>query len=169
MTILTTELLPTPLLSIGVEADAWLQAMTQVRPDQPILWCPHGHRSGGTPVRSLEHLSVLISALPEPGEWAVIQWSTGGVRRWCQTMRHPSGWVVEAHDGTPDDFAKRVYRGAAGLYPKPTGKRPAHDFELWQPIAAADVIWTWLHGSLPEGSARTMRHMISAVHDHGIG
>jgi hypothetical protein len=105
----------------------------------------------GDQVRSLEYMSVLMSSLPQPGEWAVIEWSGGAVRRWCQTMRHLTGWIVDAHDGAPDDFARRVYRRAAGDYPKPTGRRPAFDFELWQPFAAADVIWSWLHGSLPEG------------------
>ena len=31
-------------------------------------------------------------------------------------MRYPTGWVVDAHDGTPDDFAKRVFRGNPGDY-----------------------------------------------------
>ena len=47
--------------------------------------------------------------------WAVVEWSDGDVRRWCQTMRYPKGWVVDAHDGTPDDFAKRVFRGGPGF------------------------------------------------------
>lgn len=76
--------------------------------------------------------------------------------------------MAEAHDGTPDHFARKVYRGAVGSYPK-TGRSPAFDFELWQPFAATDVIWTWLHGSLPEGCSRTMRHMISACFDHSLG
>ncbi|WP_126688338.1 hypothetical protein [Nocardioides ferulae] len=84
-------------------------------------------------------------------------------------MRYPTGWVVDAHDGTPDGFAKRVYRGGPGDYPKPSGRRPAFDFKLWQSYAAADLMWTWLHGSLPEGCSRTMRHMISGVFDHGLG
>ena len=130
---------------------------------------PHGYRRSGTAVRNVEHLSVLVSSLPEPGEWAVVEWSEGDVRRWCQTMRYPTGWVVDAHDGTPDDFAKRVFRGGPGDYPKPSGRRPAFDFELWQPYAAADLMWSWLHGSLPEGCSRTMRHMISGVFDHGLG
>lgn len=112
---------------------------------------------------------MLASRLPEPGEWALVEWSGEDVRRWCQTMRYPTGWVVDAHDGTPDDFAKRVFRGEPGDYPKPSGRRTAFDFELWQPMTAADVMWTWLHGSLYEGCARTMRHMISSVFDHGLG
>lgn len=54
-------------------------------------------------------------------------------------MRYPSGWVVDAHDGTPDDFAKRAFRGGPGDYPQPSGRRPAFDFELWQPYAAVDL------------------------------
>ncbi len=77
--------------------------------------------------------------------------------------------VVEDHDGTADDFAKRVYRGAPGSHPKPHGRRPAFDFELWQPFAAAATMWAWLHWSLPDGCSRTMRHMISRVFDHGLG
>ena len=46
---------------------------------------------------------------------------------------------------------------------------PTFDFELWQPYAAADVMWSWLHGSLPVGCSRTMRHMISSVFDHALG
>ena len=30
-------------------------------------------------------------------------------------------------------------------------------------------MWNWLHGSLPEGCSRTMRHMISGIFDHGLG
>lgn len=70
---------------------------------------------------------------------------------------------------TPDDFAKRVFRGSPGDYPKLSGRWPAFDFEVWKSIAAADVMWTWLHGSLPKGCSRTMRHMISPIYDHGLG
>lgn len=169
MTALSAEVLPSAQVSIGIEVESWLQDLTAVSPGRPIVWCPHGHRGGGVLVRNREHLSVLVSTLPDPGEWAVLEWATGDVRRWCQTMRYPSGWVVDAHAGSPDDFAKRVYRGSPGSYPRPSGRRPAFDFELWQPFAAADLMWTWLHGSLPEGCSRTMRHMISPVHDHGLG
>lgn len=76
--------------------------------------------------------------------------------------------MVDAHDGTPDDLAKRVFRGGSGDYPKPSGRRPAFDFEVWQPYAAADLMWSWLHGSHPEGCSRTMQHMISGIFDHGL-
>lgn len=107
---MTTGLLPAPIVSIGVHVETWLNEQTAVGTDQPIVWCPHGYRRGGEAVRSIEHLSVLASARPRTGEWAVIEWSSGEVRGWCQTMRYPTGWVVDAHDETPDDFAKRVYR-----------------------------------------------------------
>lgn len=97
-----TELLPAPVASLGVEAESWLQELTAASPDQPIVWCPHGYRRSGTAVRNVEHLSVLVSSLPEPGEWAVVEWADGDVRRWCQTMRYPTGWVVDAHDGNPE-------------------------------------------------------------------
>ena len=106
----STELLPAPIVSVGVEVESWLEDLTAVSPERPIVWCPHGYRRSGTAVRNVEHLSVLVSSLPEPGEWAVFEWSAGDTRRWCQTMRYPTGWVVGAHDGTPDDFAKRVFR-----------------------------------------------------------
>ncbi len=166
---MTITVAPDLVETIGESAESWLRTRTAASPEQPIIWCPHGSRGGGEAVRSLEHLSVLISHLPEPGEWAVVEWAGGDVRRWCQTMRHPSGWVVDAHDGTANDFAMRVFRGAPGDYPKAAGRRPAYGFELWQPWAAADVMWTWLHGNLPEGCSRTMRHMISPVLDHGLG
>lgn len=60
-------------------------------------------------------------------------------------------WVVDAYDGTDGDFAKRAF--AAPRLPKPSGRRPAYNFELCQPLAAADLMWT---GSLPDGCSRTM-------------
>lgn len=165
---MTTGLLTAPTASAGATAESWLQDVTEATLGQTIRWCPHGHWHSGTAVRSLEHLSVLVSRLSEPGEWAIVEWQRGDVRRWCQTMRHPGGWVVEAHDGTPEDWSQRVFRGSPGLYPEPSGRRPAFDFELWQPLEAAGVMWSWLHGCLPEGCSRTMRHMISSHFDHGM-
>jgi hypothetical protein len=72
-----TELLPAPVVSLGVEAESRLQNLTAVSPDQPIVWWPHGYRCSGTAVRNVEHLSVLVSSLPEPGEWVVVEWSDG--------------------------------------------------------------------------------------------
>ena len=45
-----TELLPAPVVSLGVEAESWLQDLTASSPDQPIVWCPHGYRRSGTAV-----------------------------------------------------------------------------------------------------------------------
>lgn len=94
------ELLPASVVSIGLEADSWLQDLTGVSPDRPIMWSSRGYRRGGVAGRNLEH---------------------------------------------------------------------PLDFEIWQPYAAADLMWSWLHGSLPEGCSRTMRHTLSRVFDHGLG
>lgn len=40
--MMTTELLPAPIVSVSVEAESWLHEATAVLPDQPIVWCPHG-------------------------------------------------------------------------------------------------------------------------------
>ena len=31
-------------------------------------------------------------------------------RRWCQTVRYPTGWVVDARHGTDSDSARRALR-----------------------------------------------------------
>lgn len=161
-----TKLAPQIDSSLGESVDRWLQDVAEQSLVNPVLWCPHGSRTRATAVKGVEQLSVLVSWLPVPGEWAVVE-RDGEVRRWCQTMRHQDGWVVDAHDGTHRDFAKRVFRGESGSYPKPAGNRPAFDFELWQPLSAASVMWAWIHGSLLEGCSRTMRHMVSRMLDHG--
>lgn len=127
---MTPELLPAPNVSVGVEAEWWLHELTVVSRDQLIVWYPHGYRRGSAAVRSLEHLSLLDSRLPEPGERTLVEWSGDNVRRWCQKMCNPTGWCVDAHDGTPDDFVKRVFRGEPSGYTKAKRTSTSLDFEL---------------------------------------
>ncbi|HQY97552.1 MAG TPA: hypothetical protein PLU83_11245 [Phycicoccus sp.] len=159
-----TSNMPTADLLIAV--DAWLAEQTAPEPGLPIVWRPRGRP--GPAVRNAEHLAVLVSLIPGPGEWAVIEWRGHPGKGWCQTMRYAGGWVVEVHDGTPEDWAQRVYR-TEQFYPEPAGVRPPFTHELWSPVAAADIMWAWLHGSLLEGCARTDRHLINPHHDHGLG
>lgn len=41
---------PAPEVSLGVEADWWLQDLTAVSPERPIVWCCHGYRRRGRTV-----------------------------------------------------------------------------------------------------------------------
>ena len=160
---MTTTLLLVAVVPVGAVTESWSPGGDCCRrPDQPIVWCPRGYLRAGTPVRNVEHLSVFVSSLPEPVEWAS---STGRLGRPAVVPDHalPHRLGCGAHDGTPDDFAKRVYRGSPGDYPKPAGRRPAFDFDSGG--TPEQTMWTWLHGSLPDGCSRSMRHMISGVFD----
>lgn len=112
-------------------------------------------------------MTVLISRSPEVADWALLKSPESRGRQWGQVMRVPGGFIVDVHDGSNNDFAERVFRGELGDYPRPSGKRPCYPFELWSQSGVANVLWCWINGSLPDGSARTMNHMISACFDHG--
>lgn len=159
-----TDLETSTLPQVDQTLETWLAEQTATQPDVPIRWSRTAQR-----VRNAEHLCVLIAQLTTPGEFGVVE-RLGAPHRWGQTMRHPAGFIVEVHTGSPDDVAQRVYRGDIGEYPRPSGDRAAFPFELWTPMSAAEGLWGWLTaGVLPIGCNRTTRHMISGYFDHGLG
>lgn len=92
---------------------------------------------------------------PDPGPAPVPPRLPEGVVLWSP----PEG--TEVHDGTPQDFARRVFRGLRPTdYPlSPEGDRRLHDAELFGAQHAAAILWSFLHDGLPPGYARTLRHL----------
>lgn len=82
-------------------------------PARPVIWRPGWSRA--VPVRSIEHLTVVMSsmALEEVGGLC-----HGGdeASRWAQAKRLALGWIVEVRDTTTDDWPERVLRGSHGSY-----------------------------------------------------
>lgn len=137
-----------------IDVDAWLE--TQTQPRVPLIW----EHDSEVEVRNAEHLSVLLSSLAE-GDHGLVRWHGDTPPLWAQTMRvDDNRWIIEAFDGADDGFVQRVFRGEPGDYP-PRGDRDRdlHPFEQFPPYAAAAVIWSWLHGALPEGCARTLNYL----------
>jgi len=141
------------------DPDTWLEGQVELEPDHPVLW---GNR---TPIRGVEHLGILMSGLAE-GRHGVVDGGPSRQHRWGQTMRVEGRWFVEVHDGSADDYARRVFRGEPGEYPlRPdfVGNLWHHNpevlaVELFAHFAAAQVLWAWVHTGLPEGLSRTLRH-----------
>ncbi len=102
-------------------------------------------------------------------EWSVGERSCGERSPLVSVAALPDRLGGRRSDGTDSDLAERVFYSSPGDYPKPTGRRPVYDFELWQPLATADVMRTCLQGSLPGGCSMTMRHITSPNFDHGLG
>jgi hypothetical protein len=73
-------------------------------------------------------------------------------------MHHSDQWIVEVHDGTAADWAQRVYYGGPGEFSK-TDTADALSIGKFRPMRAARVLWAWMHGALPEGYSRTLRHI----------
>lgn len=135
---------------------SWLVEELEDEPDQPVVWLSSWSGRSAVEVRNVEHLAVLISGLARAGAFGGVEWVRGDVRRWGQTMRVHGGWIIEAHDGSEHDYAQRIHRGEPGDYPAAHRSKP-HHLEVWTSLGAAEVLWSWLAGSLPEGCCRTIR------------
>lgn len=135
---------------------------------QHLIW---GTAQGETIASPAARMSVLISYLKEPGDFGFVEWNDPVARTpWCQTMRHPEGWIVEVSPGTPGSLPYRVYRGLPGdAYPGMPGCA-AHAAELFKPHEVAALIWTWQHDCLvPAGVRLTHDQLTGGGHaDHGI-
>lgn len=138
-------------------------------PSRPLLWRGYGERCL---VLSPRHLAVLVSTQNQFGDFGIISFENGQ-GRWGQTMRlsamESSGrlrsqntrddefWVVEVHDGTPEDYARRVVRGNPGDYPWDAGYQRV-PIEEFRPREAAAILWGWMDTGRTDGYWRTMRH-----------
>lgn len=153
------------------DPDTWLREQMVLQPEEPVTW------ERRTAVRGVEHLAVLMSGLAVQRH-GVLEGGATRQHRWGQTMRVDVGWIVEVHDGSGEDFARRVFRGEPGEYPL----RPAFtsrtwvsnpellSLELFAHFAAAQILWAWVHTGLPEGLSRTLRHFSDSTRGRiGLG
>ncbi len=143
-----------------LQLDLWLAAHSEPIASDPIVW---GH-SRRTLVSDAEHLGALIGGLGK-GEFGIARSAAGG-GRWGQVMNvasdhEVSTYIAEVHDGTPSDFAQRVFRGVRfSDYPEsPAGPRDLHDFEVFGAPVVAEILWSFLHVGLPIGYLRTLRYL----------
>ena len=142
------------------EVDAWLADRAVVRPEFPLVWAPHGGAVWhDVAVEGIEQLAALVSAL-DAQTFGILRSADPSIGRWGQTMHGPDLWIVEVHDGSAADFAQRAHRGGPGGYPA-GGHRGdgALDIESFRPVEVALILWAWMHGGLPTGYARTLRHL----------
>ncbi|WP_206446818.1 hypothetical protein [Agrococcus sp. KRD186] len=130
-------------------------------PEGVVLWS----RPECTEVHDAAHLAQLLEAL-RGHAFGTALGSSAPQARSGQVVRvseadEPPTFIVEVHDGTPQDFARRVFRGLRPTdYPlSPEGDRPLHDAELFDSQHAAAILWSFLHDGLPPGYARTLRHL----------
>ena len=155
--LLTTPVAPEPVRvsSIADEVEAWLR--TVVQPAQPVWWLPRG--DAPVAVRGREDLAELLARLDKVGEWGVAK--RPHTAMWGQSMRVRDGWIVEVCGiPGPDCFARRVRavgsRSAGRAKPR-AGRlgRPTVTYQKGESIGsaseAADVLWSWLCGRLPDG------------------
>ncbi|WES64649.1 hypothetical protein P0L94_00935 [Microbacter sp. GSS18] len=95
--------------------------------------------------------------LADDGAWAVVRRRHGST--WAQCMRVPGGWIVEVNGMPgPECYARRVHSIRAGMR---RGRRYARDdgrlMAIYEPrdvvvtpAEVAEIIWTWLRGSVAE-------------------
>lgn len=151
------QVVPSPS-ALGDDLERWIQGLTALSPERGIMWLPRWSRHGAAPVRSVEHLAVLISSLGQQS-FSGVESDSHVVRRWAQTMRVGDDWIVEVRDCSVDDFPMRVFRGEPGEYPpRGDGREELYTIETWTSMGAADVIWSWVQESLPAGCSRTLGH-----------
>lgn len=145
----------TPAVPVADDVESWLAHELQSQSERGIFW--RSNVGARVTVHRFEGLAVAVSRLPRDESWGVCTW-VDGPSRWGQSMRVPGGWIVEVHDGTVTDFAQRVFRGRPGEYLHKTSDRLLHH-ELWSAMGAAEVLWSWMHGALPEGCSRTLDYL----------
>jgi hypothetical protein len=127
-----------------------------------LRWSPRGHRDRSWSILTGQQLAIWIVLLAE-GEWAVLELPAGDEGRCGQVMRVGDDCIVEVHDGSPGDWASRVLRDPDDAA-RPATDKPS---DLWHEFDAAEILWAWLHGSLPRGCRRErlVRRRAGAVGD----
>ena len=145
------------------QLDVRMARYSKPYPVDPVIWS----RPRGNVVRDAAHLADMIAML-ERGDFGVARGNSTVENRWGQVMNvaddgDSAAYVVEVHDGTATDFARRVFRGLRSSdYPQgQAGPRRLHDFEVFDASTAAQVLWAFLHVGLPFGYLSTMRHLNS--------
>lgn len=125
-----------------------VELTTQVKPRRPLTWFPRWSPQG-VPLRSESHLTVLMSALDRHGEFGGV--TAEDTERWAQTMRLPRGWIVEVRDPDTEEWPSIVVpaEGVDGLLANLSPEGGA----LWTYQQAAEIIWAWMDGGLPDGCA----------------
>ena len=140
----------------AADVEEWLRTRRGV----PVTWSPRGN--GLLAVRNVGEVAVRVGELRDEGEWGLLR--RENAERWAQCMRVDGGWIVEVNGiPGPDCFARRVQRVA-----KPRralrGQRRVRDkgqlMAIYLPqdvvptaLGAAEVMWSWLRGSVPDGYA----------------
>ena len=141
----------------AADVEEWLRT---TRPHVPVTWSPRGN--GLLAVRDAGEVAVRVGELRDEGSWGVVSRAHAG--RWAQCMRVDGGWIVEVNGiPGPDCFARRVQRVAK---PRRTlrGRRRVRDkghlMAIYLPqdvvltaLGAAEIMWSWLRGSVPDGYA----------------
>lgn len=104
------------------------------------------------PTRSIEHLIVLMS-LVGADDFGGLSFDGDDAQRWAQAKRRGRGWIVEVRDCTTNDWPQRIHRGCDGSYIRTVVPDEPCLEEHFRTAAAAEIMWTWLHGALPVGHA----------------
>ena len=130
-----------------IDLESWLEPAPE--PARRVIWRPGWGQA--VPVRSIEHLTVVMSATAlEDFGGLCLDGDDGS--RWTQAKRLVLGWIVEVRDATTDEWPDRVFRGSHGSYIRAVVPHEACAQEHFTTSAAAQLVWTWLAtGALPEG------------------
>jgi len=136
------------------EVSTWLETASAVQEchREQLSWHPRW-RASGVPLRSPEHLAVLISRLEDESFGGV----TGPIEgRWVQVMRVSRLWLMEVNHESRG-WPERVYRGGPESWPGRHARNgQLWDSELFGSLRVADIAWSWMcSGALPAGIACT--------------
>lgn len=141
----------------AAEVEEWLRA----RPHVPVTWSPRGN--GLLAVRDAGTLAERVGALRGEGSWGVVRRAQAAL--WGQCMRVDGGWIVEVNGiPGPDCFTRRVQRLESSRLHVLRGRRRVRDAGRLMAIylpqdvvptaqGVAEILWSWLRGSVREGFA----------------
>ena len=137
--------------------------MTAAAVRSPVVWTESHSSSRPRVVDGIADLRSLVGALGRD-QFATISTVRAGGRRVAQMSAvdgEVNAWVVEVLDDAVDGVMKLVYFGAPGSYRRaPDGPRQMTlGIDAHSPGAAADLVWSWMRGTLPTGAARSVRHL----------
>lgn len=138
----------------AAEVEEWLS----IRAHVPVTWSPRGN--GLLAVHDVAEAAARIGELGDEGSWGVLRRTHAA--KWAQCMRVDGGWIVEVNGVPgPDCFARRVQRLEKRRRLRRGSKRVRDHGRLmavYRPedvthtaLGAAEIMWSWLRGSLPEG------------------
>lgn len=142
----------------ATDVDHWLA--NEATAANAVQWAWRGAMPGD-PVASVDHLAQLVRGLHPTGSWAVVTRPNADL--WAQCMRVEEGWIVEVNGiPGPECFVRRVQGQRGGWRERLTGRRTVRSggqlMAIYVPQdvfadagTAADVMWAWLRGRLPEG------------------